>query len=248
MVQKTLDILNYLSNHPKGATLTTIVKDLKYPKTTVYDILKILMKNDYVQYGNPEKKIYTIGAHAYTIGYTYFETSVIFKIARPYLHLLANKYRKNTFIAKRYEDRAVSVYKYASSPKNISAKIGELFRLHSSSIGKCFLAFDPEAAQYIETINLRSLTPYTITDRDKLKAHIADLRKLGYSWEKRENYIGTACVAAPIFTKGAMIATISMTGAYKEDENLFIQGAEIAQFAKLITSQLDREQDEKEFT
>ena len=241
MVQKTLDILDYLSNNPNGATLTTIVKYLQFPKTTVYDILKILVKNDYVQYDNSDKKIYCIGAKAYTIGYTYFESSALYKIARPYLHLLANKYGKTTFLSKRLDDRAVSVYKYASSPANISGKIGELKYLHSTSIGKCFLAFDTEAAPLIDTIDLPAKTPYTITDREKLKANIAEIQMRGYSWESREDYLGTSCLAAPIFSNGAMIGTISMVGGYKEDENFSSQGSEIAQFAKLISTQLGQE-------
>ena len=242
MVQKTVDILDYLSNNPKGATLSTIVRDLGFPKTTVYDILKILMINDFVQYSNPDKKIYCIGAQVYGIGLSYLRTSVFFRVARPYLVLLGDRYKKAAILSKRRNDRAILIYKYV--PLNVktgSGNVGDIKQLHSTSIGKCYLAFDPEAVCLIDTIDLPARTPYTITEREKLKQNIKELQDLGYSWERREDDIRMACLAAPIFKKDTMIGTISMSGRYEEDEDLTAQGNEILQLAKLISAQLEQE-------
>jgi DNA-binding IclR family transcriptional regulator len=244
MVQKTIDILDYVSNHPKGVSLSAITGDLKYPKTTIHDILKTLMQNDFVQYVKPEKKSYCIGAQVYAIGFTYLESSVLFRIAKHYLILFADKYEKTTFLSKRHHDRVICVYKYASvHAKAPTGNIGDQKRLHSTAIGKCYLAFDRGAASLINTIDLPSFTPYTITDRKKLKAHIEELRAAGYSWEQRESHLRMACLAAPIFLRGAMIGTISMTGWYREDEDFTSQGNEIAQLAKLITAQMEQSGD-----
>ena len=241
MVQKTVDILDYLSSHSKGASLSAIAKDLGFPKTTVYDILKTLKLNDFVQYAKPEKKNYCIGAQVYAIGFTYLESSILFQCAKPYLILLADKYEKTSFLSKRHHDRVICVFKYASPyAKAPTGNIGDQKRLHSTAIGKCYLAFDSEIASLIDTIDMPAFTPYTITDRNKLKANIEELRALGYSWEKRESHIKMACIAAPVFSGGAMIGTISMTGWYREEEDFVTQGNEITQLAKLISAQLEQ--------
>jgi DNA-binding IclR family transcriptional regulator len=241
VVQKTIDVLSYLSNHPKGEKLSAIAQALQYPKTTVHDILKTLMGNDYVQYINAEKKIYGIGAQMYTIGITYLESSNLFITAKPYLILLADKYEKTTFLAKRHHDRVICVYKYASPyAKAPTGNIGDQKRLHSTAIGKCYLAFDPQAAPLIETIELIRFTPYTITTRELLKENLQRIRSLGYSYEQRESHERMACLAAPIFSHAAMVGTLSMTGWYKEDDDIATQGNEIAQLAKLISVQLDQ--------
>ncbi|MCL2175774.1 MAG: hypothetical protein FWB73_06995 [Treponema sp.] len=202
------------------------------------------MLNDYVQYTKPPKKNYCIGAQAYTIGIGYLESSSLFLTAKPYLILLADKYEKTTFLAKRHNDHVICVFKYASlHAKAPTGNIGDQKRLHSTAIGKCYLAFDSEAFSYIDTIDLPSFTPHTITDRDKLKKHIEELRVLGYSWEKRESHIKMACLAAPIFSRDTMAGTISMTGWYREEEDFVSQGNEIAQLAKLISAQLDQQQE-----
>jgi DNA-binding IclR family transcriptional regulator len=241
MVQKAIDVLSYLANNPKGSKLSKIAADLGYPKTTVYDILKTFLENDFIQYVNPEKKDYIIGSRAYTMGIIYLESSSLLRIAKPYLSLLADKYEKTTFIAKRSHDRAVCVYKYVSlhakAPTNV---IGDQKRLHSTAIGKCFLAFDPEAAPLIETIELVPFTPYTIVTREGLRANLEKIRSLGYSFEQRESHEKMACLAAPLFNKGSMIGTISMTGWYSPHEELASQGNEIAQLAGIISQQMDK--------
>ena len=243
MVQKTVDVLNYLSLRPQGTALSDIARDLQFPKTTVHDILKTLLSNDFVQYKKPPKKTYCVGAQVYTIGIGYLESSSLFLTAKPYLILLADKYEKTTFLAKRHNDRVICVYKYASlHAKAPTGNIGDQKRLHSTAIGKCYLAFDREAASLIETIDLPAFTPHTITDRVRLKAHIEDLRALGYSWEQRETHLKMACLAAPIFSQGTMIGTISMTGWYREEEDFSTQGNEIAQLAKLITAQMEQKE------
>ena len=242
MVQKTVDVLSYLSANSRGAVLTDIAKDLNFPKTTAHDILKTLADNNFVQYTKSPQKKYSIGANVYAIGVRYLESSNLFRIAKPYLMLLADKYEKTTFLGKRMNERVVCIYKYASLlAKAPSGNIGDLKRLHASAIGKCYLAFDPDAAHLIETIDLPAITPHTITDRGRLKSHVEKLRALGYSWEQREAHIKMACLAAPIFEQGAMVGTISMTGWYREDEDYASQGNEIAQLAKLISVQLDQE-------
>ncbi|GHV92655.1 IclR family transcriptional regulator [Spirochaetia bacterium] len=239
MVQKTIDILFYLSNHPNGVKLSAIAEELKFPKTTVHDILKTLMKNDFVHYINDEKKIYSVGSQIYAIGITYLESSTLFQIAKPYLILLADKYEKTTFISKRHHDRVTCVYKYASPyAKAPTGNIGDQKRLHSTAIGKCYLAFDPEAAPLVDTIDLIPFTPHTITSREALKEHLGQLRNLGYSYEQRESHERMACVAAPVFSSNAMVGTISMTGWYKAEEDFSSQGNEIAQLAGIISEQL----------
>jgi DNA-binding IclR family transcriptional regulator len=240
MVQKTIDVLSYLAKNPKGSKLSKIAQDLGYAKTTVYDILKTLLNNNFIQYMSSEKKTYIIGARVYSMGFTYLESSNLFRIAKPYITLLADKYEKTVFIAKRSNDRAFFIYKYASlHAKAPTGAIGDQKLLHSTSIGKCYLAFDADAAPLIETIELSPFTPYTITSREKLKANIEEIRKLGYSWEQRESHELMACLAAPLFYRNSMINTISMTGWYREDEDYTAQGSEIAQLARIISQQLD---------
>lgn len=240
MVQKTIDILQYLSKNAKGATLTEISDDLNFPKTTVFDILKTLKANDFVHYINSKRKIYGIGSQCYAVGMTYLKSSNIFMIAQPYLIELADKYQKTTFISKRSGDMFTFTYKYESPFAKVStANTGDQKPLHSTSIGKCYLAFDVDAYNLIDTIPMTRYTRYTITDREELKKQLEEIRKLGYSYEFRESQEHMACVAAPIYNyEKSMAGTISMSGLFQERENLHAQGEELKKLSQIISEQL----------
>jgi hypothetical protein len=47
-----------------------------------------------------------------------------------------------------------------------------------------------------------------------------------------------ACLAAPLFYRGSMVGTISMTGFYDTGEDFSVQGNEMAQIANIISEQL----------
>ncbi|MBN2504631.1 MAG: IclR family transcriptional regulator [Bacilli bacterium] len=240
MVQKTVDVMLFLSKNAQGQNLTEIATGVGIPKTTAYDILKTLKENEIVHYVNTRKKTYGIGCQTYAIGMTYLKTSNLFMVAQPFLIELADKYQKTTFIAKRHGAEFAFVYKYESPfSKVTTANTGDRKPLHCASIGKCFLAFDPDAKDLIDTIPLTAHTKYTITNRDKLRENIKKIIHLGYAFEHRESQEHMACIAAPIYnSENSMIATISMSGLYQEKEDLNSQGEELKQLAKVISTQL----------
>jgi len=197
------------------------------------------LNNDLVQYLNPHKKTYGIGTQIYVIGMTYLESSPLVRTARPYLSLLADKYQKTTFVSRRKGDRVVCIYKYTSPHAQAKTSgIGNQKLLHSTAIGKCYLAFDKTAAPLVDAIELTPVTPYTITCREKLRAQIEEFRREGYAWEKRESCETMSCLAAPVFDGEVMLGAISMTGYYVESEDFASQGNEIAHLARIISSQV----------
>ena len=56
-------------------------------------------------------------------------------------------------------------------------------------------------------------TPRTITTRETLLAHLADIRRQGYAYDDEENEIGVRCLAAPVYDiTGMLVATIGISG------------------------------------
>jgi DNA-binding IclR family transcriptional regulator len=61
--------------------------------------------------------------------------------------------------------------------------------------------------------DLRPLTPYTITQPQRLLAQLEAIRNTGAAFEFEESVLGNACVAAPIFNAaGRAVAAISVSG------------------------------------
>jgi IclR family acetate operon transcriptional repressor len=81
---------------------------------------------------------------------------------------------------------------------------GERVALHAGAGGRAILAGLPpeEVDEVLERIELSSLTPRTITDRDKLRRQAAKDRRRGYSMSTGERVVGGCAIAAPYFRAG----------------------------------------------
>ena len=69
--QRTIEILELISQKPEGASLDELCDRLELPKTSAYDIVTTLEALGMVQISWGQKKRYTIGLTAYRIGINY---------------------------------------------------------------------------------------------------------------------------------------------------------------------------------
>jgi DNA-binding IclR family transcriptional regulator len=126
--------------------------------------------------------------------------------------------------------------------KFMTAK-GYTMPLYAGAPGKTLLAFKDPAFidQLIETTGLARLNKNTITDSEKLKRDLANIRKFGYSESDSEFESDVCSVAAPIFDyKGQVIASISVAGPA---ERIFRENKErlidlVKESANMISSEL----------
>ena len=110
---------------------------------------------------------------------------------------------------------------------------GRLLPLHSTSVGKCLLAWElaPLAA------DLPARTGRTITDPARLRAHLAEIRETGYAVDLEENHTGGCGISAPVFEGrgGPPIGCIGIGGPAQR-----IHDATISGLAAQVTSVADR--------
>lgn len=93
-------------------------------------------------------------------------------------------------------------------------RVGEVVPIHVGSMGKIFLAFDPEATR--EVLNrdkLEQFTSKTINNIDILLEDVARIRVLGYAISQEERDYDAIGVTLPIFEANTrMVAGIGISG------------------------------------
>lgn len=102
------------------------------------------------------------------------------------------------------------------SPQTVrmSSRIGTRVMLHSSSVGKAYLAAlpDGERASLLGRLTLLRMTPNTIARREDLDADIGRTIVRGYAVDSEENEPGTQCLGAAIRDrKGVPVGAISLS-------------------------------------
>lgn len=107
---------------------------------------------------------------------------------------------------------------------------GRLLPLHSTSVGKCLLAW--------ELAPLPARTGHTITDPDLLRDHLATVRSLGYAVDSEENHTGGCGISAPVFEgqDGPPVGCIGIGGPIQRINPATIE--DLARQVTLVANQL----------
>jgi len=115
-----------------------------------------------------------------------------------------------------FENGMVTYVTKVSTPRSLAlnTRPGAQLEAYCSGLGKILLASleNDELDSFIFEGDLVALTPHTITDKAQLRAHLEDVRRLGYAVDNREIQLDMCCVAVPIHdSQLRTIAAISAT-------------------------------------
>lgn len=212
-VLRALDILRFIGNSEEPMSLTDISKALDIPKTTTYNIINTLVKENCLVIKDKRSKLYDLGIGIYELGNLYVNKLEYMSVVKESIKTIKDTLSTSSFFGIVDNDELIYIDKAESNEAVItSIRLGHRMPLYSSSLGKTILSFYDEDTlnSYLNRIELKSRTKNTITDKEKLKIELQKDRINGYSISDEENDPGLYCIAAPIFNnEGKPFAAIS---------------------------------------
>lgn len=216
---RTIQILEVISKEPKGLSLSEIANVLDIPVTSTNDIVKALVDEGVVELVDERSKLYGIGIKAYVIGSNYIANTSLIDKARPIIEELSETTNRTVFLGKEVNGKITYLYKHEPrNPLVATCGIGSRTSLHSTSLGKSFLAYEHDLLESLRGEELVQETPYSITNYDKLVSEVKKVRIQGCAVDDREQNDHLLCFGAPVFDHNRnIIAAISTSGLYRED-------------------------------
>ena len=213
-LDRAMTILSILEQK-NTASVTEIAEELGVNKSTVSRLMEALKKHDMVQ-ADPATKKYGLGFKILYLGEGVKRNINIITIARPFLTKLYDELDESVHLCAFNNDAAYVVDQVQSNKVyNLSATVGMAEPLHSSSVGKCILAFRAPfaAVRLLKDYPLTAYTPKTITDMDILMEQLAIIRSQGYAVDDEEIALGVRCIAAPIYDyRGEVNYSLGVSG------------------------------------
>lgn len=214
-VDRTLDILERLSAHPEGQTLSELSAALDLPTNAVFRITGALKTRGYIDRDEAGKR-YTLTSKFLTITQPRCRQKSLVEIALPTMRELRDATRETVQIGVLCGLEGVILEQIESSyPLRISVDIGLRFRLYNNAPGKLLLSFMEERkrAGTIREMDLEPCTSRTITDRAELLRECLRIVQSGYSTDYGEADEGIHCIAAPVFGRHQSVeATVWISG------------------------------------
>jgi DNA-binding IclR family transcriptional regulator len=159
---------------------------------------------------------YRLSGKLVTLGELVASEGDVRRAALPYLQNLVQSLGETGHLAILEGTEAVTVGVVDGwQTVRMHSWVGKRSPAHCSSMGKALLAgLDASEieARYPDA-RLEARTDRTITGREELKRHLAQVRERGYAVDREELEPHLCCVAGPVFDRtGAVVASISVSG------------------------------------
>ena len=164
---------------------------------------------------DPRSKKYELGLKILELGGTAYHQLELRKIAIPFMKELAKKTRETIYLAALDRDRAICIERIESNlPIRLSINRGESFPLHASATARILMAYLPDEEQNrIIKKGLKKFTKYTISDSQKLRKDLKEIKRRGFAFSNQELDLGAKAVSAPVFDFfGRAVAGLSIAG------------------------------------
>lgn len=237
-VLKAIQVLQLVCDAHAPITLNQLVRDASLPKTTVFRYLRTLASMNLVEH-DVEADRYRPGIGLWRMSHAGGPREMLRGVARPHMKTLRQRFNEtvNLGVLEGGEVCYLDVLESEQSLR-MQSNIGATDPLHSTALGKIFLAFRPpnQRAMLIPQILVRR-TKSTITDHATLLEQLDVIQLTGYSFEMGENEEGSYCIAAPIRdSRNIAVAAISLsapTTRYDESARQSICAALIAAAAEI---------------
>ncbi|MBV1757357.1 MAG: IclR family transcriptional regulator [Dethiosulfatibacter sp.] len=214
-VDRTINIIEVLSNHRDGLGLTELSQIIGLHKSTVHRLLLTLISHGYVSQ-NPQNQQYHMTIKMYELGSRVIDSMDLSKVSRPYLKALRDATNEVVHLVIPDGTDIVYIDKMESNNSiRMHSRIGARSPLYSTSAGKAMLAYLPESRirEIWDASDIIQRTPNTVVKYDQLLVVLEKVRENGYALDEEENEPGIRCIGAPIFNhKGDVIGAISISG------------------------------------
>jgi IclR family pca regulon transcriptional regulator len=212
-IEKAFQILATFSPDKQQKSITEISEDCQMAAGSVHRYLYTLKELGYIQQDSETKK-YHLTYKILDIAFVLLKGLDLRKRVLPHMIRATTELEVNSQCAILDGHEIVYIERVRSKTV-VDLDIAAGYRLpaHVTSMGKALLAFSDEETTnaLIERMELIALTPYTITDKEKLKKQLGVIREKGFAVSDKELNEGVYAVAAPIYTNGIPEAAVGLS-------------------------------------
>lgn len=215
-LRRALAILSYVEAHAggRGVSLSDLADSLSLNKSTILRLAAPLAETELLT-RDGETGRFRLGLGALRLGQAYLSTLDLRTAAAERLRALQRAARETCHLVVYDVPDVVYIDKVENEANvRMGSRVGSRAPMCCTAVGKAILAWvDEPAREAVIAAGLPAVTPYTITDPERLRAELRRIRERGYAVDDRENETDVRCVAAPLFDhEDRVVGALSVSG------------------------------------
>jgi IclR family acetate operon transcriptional repressor len=212
-LNRAMTILEELSNHDGGLTLTELAHLCELPTSTTHRLLTTLENNRFVCF-NRTGNHWSVGVQAFVVGNAFARSRDLVPLAKTYMRHLMDEAGETVNLAAQDQDEIVYLAQVECREiMRAFVRPGSRAPFHCSAVGKAILAamHDVDRNKTIQR-KLSALKENHIFTSEFMKG-LEDIQISGFALDDEEQSVGMRCVASIIYDEnGGPLAAISISG------------------------------------
>ena len=243
VIDRAAEVLNCYSFDRPELSVSEIAQMTGLHKSTAHRILMALEHNGLIRQIE-ETGRYHLGIKLFTLGNQAVARLNVRDVARPYLIKLMKDTGETVHLAVLDGNQVLYLEKVEGvHALRMPSRVGRRIPTYCTSLGKAMLSCleKHQVKELLQGQRLKSYTPHTITNIDRLSKVLEHTRKQGYAVDNEEIELGLRCVGAPIYDySGSMVGAVSIAGpsARLSMEKVPPLGAKVIKVAGAISHDL----------
>ena len=211
-LERGLAVINSFSRDRQTQTLSEVASEAGLTRATARRILLTLSELGYVrQHGRG----FALTPRVLDLGYSFLSSFRVVELAQQPMERLVDEVKESSSMSILDDTEIVYVARVPTTRiMTIALALGSRLPVYPTSMGRVLLAglSDEEVNEYLVKIELRRLTPHTVTDSRRFRSIITEVRESGYALVDQELEEGVRSIAAPIKNgRGETIAAMNVS-------------------------------------
>lgn len=214
-LERAIAVLEILTGHPGGTTLSTIAKGAGIPPSTAHRILAVLCKHR-LAYKDEAARRYRSGYGLLRLASAVDLDGDIRGVARSHLAWLRDRWNECVFLTAFIDEQAVCLEVLEAEETRglrFFVRPGRVLPAHSAASAKVLLAFQDESVigRALQEHRLVPFTSQTLTELEDVRAELGRIRQEGAAFCLGEQEVGVDAVAVPVRNaRGSTVASIAL--------------------------------------
>jgi len=195
-----LRVIEAFEGHTEGQTVADVSRGASLSRAAARRSLLTLELLGYVESSG---RTYRLKTRVLKLGFSYLSSNSLPTIVQPTLEHITELVHESSSLGVLDGEQIVYIGRStAKRVMSVGLSVGSRLPAYCTSLGRVLLAALPEAelVAYLQTTNVKALTPKTITDKQLLGDIIRSVRSDGFAITDEELELGLRSIAVPVRT------------------------------------------------
>jgi IclR family transcriptional regulator, KDG regulon repressor len=214
-IGRAFAILEEVARNRDGIALADLSKRVGLHNSTTFHLVKTMVSLGYIRQIK-ESKRYRVGRPLFALAASALDEMEMVSMATPVLDDLSRDTGESSHFATRMSD-AVVVMARTPGPGafQLTDRVGVVRPAYCTALGKVILAAlrPDQLDRYLDRVELKALTPKTITSPLRLRRELQDVRRTGIAFDDGEFNNEVRCAAMPVHDfSSQVVGAIGISG------------------------------------